>query len=191
MAARARFEPAILWTKGRIIKAKTFIGSGNKKRQLLPPVLQPRTDMSQSLHSDVAFTKDDCFAVEPTDSKKLFDFLEREQFNVKQRSNISTHCLQHSIKHTHYAVHLPITVQQSGTHAMSCINSCSNWVFRRDLFAEASILPKPMMHIASFPLFPQNLFGSITFFAPPYYDHDALMHHALYVLDAPASCPSD
>ena len=55
--------------------------------------------------------------------------------------------------------------------------------------------PKPMMHIA---LFPQNLqflpiLVQFTFFLPnlrvltsPYFDHDAIMHHALHVLDASA-----
>jgi len=63
----------------------------------------------------------------------------------------------------------------------------------------------PMMRIAfttyfhqisTFHPFPLNLyispyFQKITFFPnlrfllPPYFDHDAFMHHALYILDAP------
>jgi len=66
--------------------------------------------------------------------------------------------------------------------------------------------PKPMMHIVyslyfpkkCFPLFPQNLYifpyisakfmflGLIYgFLLPPYFDHDAFMHHALHVPDTP------
>src|SRR6218665_891831 len=42
--------------------------------------------------------------------------------------------------------------------------------------------------ISKFPLFSFKLcsFGFINFFASPNFDHDAFMHHALHVLDAPA-----
>src|SRR6218665_2256373 len=44
-----------------------------------------------------------------------------------------------------------------------------------------------------FPLFSQNIyfphiFVQFTFFASPYFDHDAFMHHALHVLDSRSPC---
>jgi len=89
---------------------------------------------------------------------------------------------------------------------------CTSVLFPTVQLLGASIPTKPMMHIAyfpspyfnkiyNFPLFWQNLlifpyFRSIDIFCliyvfllPPYFDHDAFMHHALHVLDTSDSFP--
>jgi len=79
--------------------------------------------------------------------------------------------------------------------AKKCISICPKSVGTRDVH-----LPKPIMHIAyssyfhkickippitaKFINFPM-IFIQFTFFASPYFDHDAFTHHALHVMDAP------
>src|SRR6218665_3129044 len=95
----------------------------------------------------------------------------------------------------HLAVHLGEILFADLPFADCITECCTNLFFSRfNMFscmhADAFILPKPMMHVAYSPIsvkfinspyFCSSLFLGL----PPYVDHDAFMHYALHVLDAP------